>query len=85
MRATAVGWAMAMGRFGQVIGPLLVGALLVGATAISNIFLWCSVPAFIAAFVCVCLGHLHRLRDRAASTATDAGMPDGIVRSAEVA
>ncbi len=28
IRSTGVGWGMAMGRFGQIVGPLLAGALL---------------------------------------------------------
>jgi AAHS family 4-hydroxybenzoate transporter-like MFS transporter len=30
IRSTGVGWGMAMGRFGQIIGPLIAGALLGG-------------------------------------------------------
>ena len=34
IRSTGVGWGMAMGRFGQIIGPLIAGDLLgVGWTA----------------------------------------------------
>jgi MFS transporter, AAHS family, 4-hydroxybenzoate transporter len=34
IRSTGVGWGMAMGRFGQIVGPLIAGALLgVGWTA----------------------------------------------------
>jgi len=28
IRSTGIGWAMAMGRFGQIVGPLIAGALL---------------------------------------------------------
>jgi len=28
VRSTGVGWGMAMGRFGQIVGPLIAGALL---------------------------------------------------------
>ena len=30
IRSTGVGWGMAMGRFGQIVGPLIAGALLGG-------------------------------------------------------
>jgi MFS transporter, AAHS family, 4-hydroxybenzoate transporter len=34
IRSTGAGWGMAMGRFGQIVGPLIAGALLgVGWTA----------------------------------------------------
>jgi AAHS family 4-hydroxybenzoate transporter-like MFS transporter len=60
MRATGVGWAMAMGRFGQVVGPLLVGALLANAATIPSIFLWCAAPAACAAIVSFLIGRLKR-------------------------
>ncbi|BDB27525.1 MFS transporter [Cupriavidus sp. TA19] len=49
MRATGVGWAMALGRMGQVTGPLIVGALLASGFSIKTIFLCSAVPAAIAA------------------------------------
>jgi AAHS family 4-hydroxybenzoate transporter-like MFS transporter len=49
MRATGVGWAMAFGRMGQVIGPLVIAALLAGGFAPDRIFLWCVAPALCAA------------------------------------
>lgn len=49
MRATGVGWAMALGRMGQVSGPLVVGALLASGFGIKAIFVCSAVPAAIAA------------------------------------
>jgi AAHS family 4-hydroxybenzoate transporter-like MFS transporter len=49
MRATGVGWAMALGRMGQAIGPLVIGALLAGGVAPNRIFLLWAVPALCAA------------------------------------
>ncbi|WP_051334452.1 MFS transporter [Bradyrhizobium sp. Ai1a-2] len=49
MRATGVGWAMALGRTGQAIGPLVIGALLAGGVAPNRIFLLWAVPALFAA------------------------------------
>ena len=37
MRSTGIGWAMAVGRLGQVIGPLATGALMVGGLAIAQV------------------------------------------------
>jgi MFS transporter, AAHS family, 4-hydroxybenzoate transporter len=49
MRATGVGWAMTLGRMGQVAGPLIIGALLASGFTASRIFLCCAVPALCAA------------------------------------
>lgn len=49
MRATGVGWAMGLGRMGQVTGPLIVGALIASGFSIKTIFLCSAVPAAIAA------------------------------------
>jgi AAHS family 4-hydroxybenzoate transporter-like MFS transporter len=55
MRATGVGWAMALGRMGQVTGPLIVGALLASGFNINRIFLYSAVPAICAAAAVVLL------------------------------
>ncbi|MFM0075904.1 MFS transporter [Paraburkholderia sediminicola] len=55
VRATGVGWAMALGRLGQVAGPLLVGAVLAGGFSINRIFLFSAVPALCAAAAIVLL------------------------------
>jgi MFS transporter, AAHS family, 4-hydroxybenzoate transporter len=48
MRATGLGWVMAVGRMGQVIGPLAVGALVAHGLTVDRIFLGCMVPALCA-------------------------------------
>jgi AAHS family 4-hydroxybenzoate transporter-like MFS transporter len=48
MRATGLGWVMALGRMGQVIGPLVVGALVANGLTVERIFLCCMVPALCA-------------------------------------
>lgn len=69
MRATGLGWAMALGRMGQVTGPLIVGALLAGGFNIKSIFLFSAVPAMCAATAILLL---HFLRTDARSTNADA-------------
>ncbi len=49
MRATGVGWVVAVGRMGQVAGPLAVGALVAGALTVEQVYLCCVVPAVCAA------------------------------------
>ncbi|WP_095192495.1 MFS transporter [Pseudomonas sp. Irchel 3A7] len=63
MRATGVGWAMALGRMGQVAGPLLVGALLASGFSIKTIFLFSAVPAAIAAVAILVLRTVPTAQD----------------------
>ena len=49
VRATGFGWAYSMGRLGQVVGPLVTGALLAAGLSVTVIFLLAVVPAAIAA------------------------------------
>jgi MFS transporter, AAHS family, 4-hydroxybenzoate transporter len=50
MRGTGLGWSIALARMGQVTGPLIVGALVGNGFTLDRIFLWCALPAAIAAF-----------------------------------
>jgi AAHS family 4-hydroxybenzoate transporter-like MFS transporter len=49
VRATGIGWTMALGRMGQVTGPLVIGGLIANGLTISSIFLCCAIPALCAA------------------------------------
>jgi MFS transporter, AAHS family, 4-hydroxybenzoate transporter len=52
VRSTGIGWAMGIGRFGQLIGPLLVGLMLSSQQTSSMIFTAAAIPCIIsAAFV----------------------------------
>ena len=48
-RATGVGWALGMGRFGGIIAPLLAGQLMAAGIAIGSLFWLAIVPALICA------------------------------------
>jgi MFS transporter, AAHS family, 4-hydroxybenzoate transporter len=48
MRSTGVGWGMAMGRFGQVIGPLVAGAMMSGGLTIRPIFVALALTSIVA-------------------------------------
>ena len=53
MRGTGIGWALGVGRIGAVLGPI-VGGMLVGAgVSIAGIFAIYTVPAAIAALLCL--------------------------------
>jgi AAHS family 4-hydroxybenzoate transporter-like MFS transporter len=49
LRATAVGWVQAMGRFGSLLGPLAAGALLSLGMGPSKLFVTSSIAALLAA------------------------------------
>jgi AAHS family 4-hydroxybenzoate transporter-like MFS transporter len=48
-RATGVGWALGMGRFGGIIAPLAAGQLMAAGIAIGRLFWLATVPALICA------------------------------------
>jgi MFS transporter, AAHS family, 4-hydroxybenzoate transporter len=49
IRSTGIGWAMAMGRFGQIVGPLIAGALLGAGWTADRIMMVIAVGGLIAA------------------------------------
>ena len=51
MRSAGIGWAMGMGRLGQVCAPLLVGALLTAGWTVPAVFLVVAAGPVIAAVV----------------------------------
>ncbi|MFL6600340.1 MAG: MFS transporter [Steroidobacteraceae bacterium] len=48
-RATGVGWALGMGRFGGIIAPLVAGQLMAAGIAIGTLFWLAIVPALVCA------------------------------------
>jgi AAHS family 4-hydroxybenzoate transporter-like MFS transporter len=51
VRSTGVGWTIAIGRIGAVVGPLIAGALLAAHWTIVQVFLAVAVPALCGAAV----------------------------------
>jgi AAHS family 4-hydroxybenzoate transporter-like MFS transporter len=49
MRSTGIGWAMGMGRLGQVIGPLVTGGLMVRGLAPGAMMQWLAGMPIVAA------------------------------------
>ncbi len=60
VRATGVGWALGMGRFGSVVGPMLVTALLAAHWDISAVFDASIVPAIAAGLFFLAAGRFAR-------------------------
>ncbi|NIF16549.1 aromatic acid/H+ symport family MFS transporter [Pantoea sp. Cy-639] len=51
VRATGTGWALGVGRFGSILGPLLGGLLLSRHLPVEQIFYFCAVPALLGALL----------------------------------
>jgi AAHS family 4-hydroxybenzoate transporter-like MFS transporter len=49
VRSSGLGWAMGMGRVGQLVGPVLVGLMVSAQSSSSAIFMAASIPCVIAA------------------------------------
>jgi MFS transporter, AAHS family, 4-hydroxybenzoate transporter len=78
MRATGVGWAMALGRMGQAIGPLVIAALLSGGFAPNRIFQCWALPALCAAGAAMLLRWSGLRAAPAADHGSAAGFTDGL-------
>jgi AAHS family 4-hydroxybenzoate transporter-like MFS transporter len=55
IRSTGIGWAMGMGRVGQVFGPVLTGLLVAAGYKVGGIFYAAAVPCFIGALFLIFL------------------------------
>jgi AAHS family 4-hydroxybenzoate transporter-like MFS transporter len=62
MRSTGAGWAMAVGRIGSVVGPLIGGALLATGFGTRELLCLAALPAGLAAIVLVTMTRLSRDR-----------------------
>jgi len=55
IRATGIGWALGIGRFGSIVGPIVGGALLQAQWGRSSLFMVAAVPAFVASIAAMVL------------------------------
>jgi AAHS family 4-hydroxybenzoate transporter-like MFS transporter len=53
VRATGTGWALGVGRFGSILGPLFGSLLLAMHIPVEQIFFFCAIPAVIAALLII--------------------------------
>ncbi|HXI99631.1 MAG TPA: aromatic acid/H+ symport family MFS transporter [Micropepsaceae bacterium] len=65
IRATGVGWALAVGRIGSIVGPTIGGILLSTKVDIRTIFLFAAVPPLVAAGAYLCMGRTPNLEPAA--------------------
>jgi AAHS family 4-hydroxybenzoate transporter-like MFS transporter len=73
IRSTGAGWALGLGRIGQIGGPLIGGLLLGLGWTSGNIFLVATVPAFCVAIGMATLGWLRHAHDPRAETTAAVG------------
>jgi AAHS family 4-hydroxybenzoate transporter-like MFS transporter len=63
IRSTGVGWALAVGRLGSIVGPSVAGVLIAAQAAPRDVFLLAAVPAAIAGLAALLLGaQMHVVR-----------------------
>lgn len=62
-RSTGVGWAMGVGRFGQILGPLGIAALVANGWNAQGIFVTAAAPCLIAAVFMMLLRMQSRVRE----------------------
>jgi AAHS family 4-hydroxybenzoate transporter-like MFS transporter len=68
IRSTGIGWAMGMGRVGQVFGPILAGVIVGLGYKVGGIFYAAAVPCFIAALFLVFLYFARPVMEADAAT-----------------
>jgi MFS transporter, AAHS family, 4-hydroxybenzoate transporter len=73
IRSTGIGWGMAMGRFGQIVGPLIAGALLGGGWTADRIMLLIAGGGLIAAVFVLFLNGWLTARHLQPAAAKDGG------------
>jgi len=56
IRSTGVGWALAIGRLGSILGPSVAGVLVAAQVAPGALFLLTAIPAAVAGLAAACLG-----------------------------
>jgi AAHS family 4-hydroxybenzoate transporter-like MFS transporter len=68
IRSTGIGWAMGMGRVGQVFGPILAGVIVGLGYKVGGIFYAAAVPCFIGALFLVFLYFARPVMEADAAT-----------------
>ena len=53
IRATGTGWALGVGRFGSILGPMFGSLLLAMHLPVQQIFLFCAIPALLGALLII--------------------------------
>jgi AAHS family 4-hydroxybenzoate transporter-like MFS transporter len=66
-RSNGAGWALGIGRFGAIVGPVVGGALIAMHFSIQRLFLLAAIPFAIGAVACYALTQLYVTRFQASA------------------
>ncbi|MCP6695087.1 MFS transporter [Pseudomonas donghuensis] len=79
VRATGTGWALGVGRFGSILGPLFGSLLLAMHLPVEQIFFFCAIPAVLAALLIIQVRSPAEAVNAPMATpvANDSGVPSG--------
>jgi AAHS family 4-hydroxybenzoate transporter-like MFS transporter len=75
VRSTGIGWALGVGRFGSVVGPMAVTALLALGWSVTNVFYSVALPAVLAGLFLWLAGSASRAQDPATGSVLDGSRP----------
>ncbi|MCP2254296.1 MFS transporter, AAHS family, 4-hydroxybenzoate transporter [Prauserella aidingensis] len=64
VRAAGVSWALGIGRFGGILGPIIVGAMLAAGWGHSQVFIALAVPSILCGLIVLYLGARARVLAR---------------------
>jgi MFS transporter, AAHS family, 4-hydroxybenzoate transporter len=76
IRSTGIGWAMGMGRVGQVFGPVLTGLLVGAGYKVGGIFYAAAIPCFVGALFLVFLKFARPVMEADAAAPATNGAAD---------
>jgi AAHS family 4-hydroxybenzoate transporter-like MFS transporter len=74
-RSTGIGWGLALGRMGSIVGPLIAGFLLALHWTNSSVFMACAIPAVLASIA------MLLMPKRTAPVTTDTAQPAAVTAS----
>jgi AAHS family 4-hydroxybenzoate transporter-like MFS transporter len=66
LRSKGSGWALGVGRFGAIVGPILGGYLIAMKLPVSQLFVIAAIPFAVGAVACLVLTQLYVTRFRGA-------------------
>ena len=63
VRSTGVGWALGIGRFGSILGPVVAGYLLNAGWNVAELMQLAAVPMLLAALLIFIMGRYYTSND----------------------
>jgi AAHS family 4-hydroxybenzoate transporter-like MFS transporter len=85
VRSRGVGWALGIGRFGSILGPLVGGALIALQLPLQKLFLLAATPMFVGVIAAILLARLSYLRLGGTQLDDAPAAPPGVATSSSPA